>query len=100
MSMAFQNDQHRMLALFDRALARDFIDVYVLATHFSPDSMIAMAQMIDPGFDSVALSEMLATIERFEDLNLSGPGIDTRELREFFTNWHSSILRSNQNPQR
>jgi hypothetical protein len=90
----------KLLALFDRALARDFIDVYVLATHFSPDSMIAMALMIDPGFDPVALSEMLATIERFEDQKLSGSGIDTGELREFFANWRSSILRSNQNPQR
>jgi hypothetical protein len=90
----------KILALFDRALARDFIDVYVLATHFSLDSMVAMAQIIDLGFDPVALSETLATIERFEDQNLSGFGIDARELREFFTNWHSSILRSNQNPER
>ncbi|MCX6416708.1 MAG: nucleotidyl transferase AbiEii/AbiGii toxin family protein [Actinobacteria bacterium] len=90
----------KLLALFDRALARDFIDVYVLATHFSLDSMIVMAQMIDPGFDPVALSEMLETIERFEDLNLSGSGIDPGELREFFANWYSSILRSNRNPQR
>jgi predicted nucleotidyltransferase component of viral defense system len=90
----------KLLALFDRAFARDFIDVYVLATHFSLDSMIAMALMIDPGFDPVALSEMLATIERLKDQKLSGPGIDTGELREFFANWHSSILRSNQNPQR
>ena len=89
----------KLLALFDRALARDFIDVYVLAKHFSPDSMISMAQMIDPGFDSVALCEMLATIERFEDQKLSGSGIDIEELREFFTNWHSSILRSNQSPE-
>lgn len=90
----------KLLALFDRALARDFIDVYVLARHFSLDSMIAMALMIDSGFDPVALSEMLATIERFEDLNLSGSGIDPGELREFFANWYSSILRSNQNLQR
>jgi hypothetical protein len=90
----------KLLALFDRAFARDFIDVYVLAIHFSPDSMISMALMIDPGFDLVALAEMLATIERFEDQKLSGPGIDTGELREFFANWHSSILRSNQNPER
>jgi hypothetical protein len=90
----------KLLALFDRALARDFIDVYVLATHFSPDSMIAMAQMIDPGFDPVALAEMIATLERFEDHNLSGSGINTGELREFFADWHSSILRSSQDSQR
>ena len=90
----------KLLALFDRAFARDFIDVYVLARHFSPDSMISMALMIDPGFDPVALSEMLATIERFEDQKLSGSGIDTGELRDFFANWHSSILRSIQNPER
>ena len=90
----------KLLALFDRAFARDFIDVYVLATHFSPDSMISMALMIDPGFDIVALSEMLTTIERFDDENFSGSEIDTGELREYFANWHSSIRRSIQNPER
>ena len=90
----------KLLALFDRALARDFIDVYALATHFSPDSLIAMAQMIDPGFDPLTLAEMIATLERFEDQNLSGSGINTGELREFFADWHASILRSNQDSQR
>jgi len=90
----------KLLALFDRAFARDFIDVYVLATHFSPDSMISMALMIDPGFDLVALSEMLTTVERFDDENIRESGIDTGELRDFFANWHSSILRSNQNSER
>ena len=85
----------KVLALFDRALARDFIDVYALSMHFSLESMIAMARTIDSGFDPVALSELLVTIERFEDQDLKGLGIDALELREFFSDWHSLILRPN-----
>jgi predicted nucleotidyltransferase component of viral defense system len=85
----------KVLALFDRALARDFIDVYALAKHYALDSMISMARAIDSGFDPVALSELLVTIERFEDHDLKGQGIDALELREFFSDWHSLILRSN-----
>jgi hypothetical protein len=57
--------------------------------------MISMARTIDSGFDPVALSELLVTIERFEDQDLKGQGIDAREIREFFSDWHSLILRSN-----
>jgi hypothetical protein len=85
----------KVLALFDRALARDFIDVYALAKHYSLESMISMARTIDSGFDPVALSELLVTIERFEDQDLKGQGIDALEIREFFSDWHSLILRSN-----
>lgn len=81
--------------MFDRALARDFFDVYVLSKHFTLDSMIAMARTIDTGFDPVVLSEMLTTINRFEDQDLNGPEIDAAKLRVFFANWHSSILRHN-----
>ena len=54
-----------------------------------------MARTIDSGFDPVALSELLVTIERFEDQDLTSQGIDALELREFFSDWHSLILRSN-----
>src|SRR5690348_1306281 len=42
---------HKLLALFDRAAARDFADVYVLAHRFGKDVLLARAAQIDAGFD-------------------------------------------------
>jgi hypothetical protein len=40
---------HKLLALFDRAAARDFADVYVLAHCFGKDVLLARAAQIDAG---------------------------------------------------
>jgi Nucleotidyl transferase AbiEii toxin, Type IV TA system len=42
---------HKLLALFDRAAARDFADVYVLARRFGKDMLLARATQTDAGFD-------------------------------------------------
>jgi len=42
----------KVLALFGRAAARDFVDVYqLLQTHFDWGDLLAMARQKDPGFD-------------------------------------------------
>ena len=38
---------HKLLALFDRAAARDFADVYVLVSRFGKDMLLARAAQID-----------------------------------------------------
>lgn len=43
--------RHKLLALFDRAAARDFADVYVLARLSDKDVLLARAAQIDAGFD-------------------------------------------------
>jgi hypothetical protein len=43
---------HKLLALFDRAAARDFADVYVLARLFGKDVLLARAAQIDAVFDT------------------------------------------------
>ena len=58
---------HKLLALFDRAAARDFADVYVLARLFGKDVMVARAKQIDAGFDTKVLADMIATLDRFTD---------------------------------
>jgi predicted nucleotidyltransferase component of viral defense system len=52
---------HKLLALFDRAAARDFADVYVLARRFGKAVLLARAARIDAGFDTTVLASMLAT---------------------------------------
>ena len=64
---------HKLLALFDRAAARDFADVYVLARRFGKEVLLARATQIDAGFDARVLAGMLATIDRFTDSEIPCP---------------------------
>lgn len=75
---------HKLLALFDRAAARDFADVYVLAHRFGKDVLLARATQIDAGFDAKVLASMIATLDRFTDDDIPVPnGSSAADLRAF-----------------
>lgn len=83
---------HKLLALFDRAAARDFADVYVLARRFGKDALLARAAQIDAGFDSRSLADMIATLERFTDGDIPVPaGTSAAELRAFYSAWAGEL---------
>jgi Nucleotidyl transferase AbiEii toxin, Type IV TA system len=52
---------NKLLALFDRAAARDFADIYILARRFGKEVLLARAAQIDAGFDVRVLADMIAT---------------------------------------
>lgn len=81
----------KLLALFDRAAARDFVDVFALAKHFDPDELVGMAMAMDPGFELKVLVSMFKTLERFSDDDLPSDPFDVSEIRTFFANWSSRI---------
>jgi hypothetical protein len=54
----------KLLALFDRAAARDFADVRLLARRFGKDVLLARAAQIDAGFDVGTLAGMIATLNQ------------------------------------
>ena len=83
---------HKLLALFDRAAARDFADVYVLAQRFGKNVLLARAAQIDAGFDPQMLADMIATLGRFTDHELPVPdGSSAAELRAFYAAWRSEL---------
>jgi predicted nucleotidyltransferase component of viral defense system len=83
---------HKLLALFDRAAARDFADVYVLAHRFGKDVLLARAAQIDAGFDPKVLADMIATLDRFTDHELPVPdGSSAAGLRAFYAAWQSEL---------
>jgi len=83
---------HKLLALFDRAAARDFADVYVLACRFGKDMLLARARQIDAGFDAAVLAGMIATLDRFTDDEIPVPdGSSVAELRAFYAAWRSEL---------
>lgn len=82
---------HKLLALFGRAEARDFADVYVLTGRFDKQLLLANAERIDPGFDRRVLAQMLATLDRFRDDELPAEPELVPAMREFFAAWASEL---------
>lgn len=83
---------HKLLALYDRAAARDFADVYVLALRFGKHALLARAAQIDTGFDAKVLADMIAALDRFTDSEIPVPdGLSVAELRTFYATWHSQL---------
>lgn len=74
----------KLLALFDRAAARDFADVHTLSAQFDIDVLIAHAADLDGGFDLTVFVSMLRTIDRFSNDELASTGSDPETLRAFF----------------
>jgi predicted nucleotidyltransferase component of viral defense system len=85
---------HKLLALFDRAVARDFSDVYVLAHRFGKDVLLARAAQIDRGFDANVLADMIASLDRFaeDEFPVTG-GSSAADLRAFFAAWRSELTK-------
>jgi hypothetical protein len=82
---------HKLLAL-DRAAARDFADVYVLAHRFGKDALLARAAQIDAGFDAKVLADMIATLDRFTDDEIPVPDDSSAaDLRRFYAIWRSEL---------
>ena len=83
---------HKLLALFDRAAARDFADVYVLARRFGKDVLLARAAQVDAGLDTKVLADMLGTLDRFTDDEIPLPDRPlVAELRAFYASWRSEL---------
>jgi Nucleotidyl transferase AbiEii toxin, Type IV TA system len=83
----------KLLALFDRAAARDFVDVYVLTRRFGQEVLLDRASVLDVGFERRYLAEMLVSLARFEDAELPIADTEIPALREFFAHWRAELER-------
>lgn len=81
----------KLLALFERAEARDFTDVYLLARRYGRKRLISDAKMIDPGFEPSVLAQMFLTLGRFRDNNLPIDPNRVPALRRFFAAWANEL---------
>jgi Nucleotidyl transferase AbiEii toxin, Type IV TA system len=68
----------KLIALFDRAEARDFADVYVLVQRFGRKVLLERAAEVDLGFDRAVLATMFRSLDRFSDDELP---VDPRRRR-------------------
>lgn len=81
----------KLLALFSRAEARDFADVYLLANRFGTETLLDEAAALDPGFDAGVLAQMLGSIRRFEDDEIPLGGEVVPLARKFFMSWADDL---------
>ena len=81
----------KLLALFGRAEARDFADVFVLVQRFGKRALLDQAAEIDTGLDESVLGEMLVTIHRFDDDELPVDAADIAAIRAFFATWAAEL---------
>ena len=88
---------NKLLALFGRAMLRDFIDVYFLVKEagFSREELIDNSIKKDPGFDFYWLA---VAFERIKTFNQNSPEmsmlikeINFQDLFNFFEEWRKII---------
>ena len=84
----------KTLALFDRAEARDFTDVFVLAQRYGKELLIARAAEVDMGFDAAVFARMLGTLSRFDDNELPIADDQVPDLKAFFETWAVQLVDS------
>ena len=83
----------KVVALFDRAEARDFADVFALAQRFSKDLLIRRAAEVDAGFDLTVLATMMGFLSRFRDDEIPVAAERVDDVRSFFGRWQEELRR-------
>lgn len=81
----------KTLALFGRAEARDFADVYELAQRYGRDRLVDWAAEDDAGFDRQVFAEMLDTIHRFTDDDLPVDSPQASVVRGYMHDWAAGL---------
>lgn len=85
----------KVIALFNRAAARDFLDVYVLSRTFDKGLMLQRAWEVDHGFSEVVFAQMLEMLNRYSDFDLGlDPTLDPVQVRNFFASWAQQLRSS------
>jgi hypothetical protein len=72
------------IALFDRAGARDFADLFVLSSSSGETRLTNLAAEVDAGFDPQVHADMFGLLTRYIDRDLPLGGTDPSPLRNFF----------------
>jgi hypothetical protein len=81
----------KVIALFDRAAARDFVDVHALSRRFTKTQLLDLAREIDRGFDTRVFIDMLNQLDHYRDVDLALGDVDVLALRAFFQQWITEL---------
>ena len=81
----------KVVALFSRAEARDFADVFALLRRYPKPELLELAAENDAGFDQAVFAEMLRGVQRHDDARLTAGGATADEVRSTFLVWASEL---------
>jgi len=81
----------KVAALFSRAEARDFVDVFTLAGSYDRPRLLALAAEQDAGFETGVFAQMLRSLGRFTDAELPCAPELTKQVRSFFAGWAEEL---------
>lgn len=83
----------KLLALFGRALPRDFVDVYRLQERYGIEVMLSWAPEKDPGFSTYRLAEALGRMARFPRSEFEADDEAFDDLEDFFAGLRAELIR-------
>jgi hypothetical protein len=81
----------KLLALFDRALPRDFADVYAVTRSRSPRGLLDLARELDSGLDTAVLVVALRRLNAYADEAIPIDLARLPEVRAFFNGWADEL---------
>jgi Nucleotidyl transferase AbiEii toxin, Type IV TA system len=81
----------KLLALFDRAQPRDFVDVFELVRRFGKKAVLSAALDIDPGLDSGYLAVALRRAKVFAPTEFPCEETSVVEIVRFADDWASEL---------
>lgn len=82
---------NKVLAVFDRAAPRDFLDLQELTKRFSLSELIALAAQKDPGLDLDVLDHAMDQVRRIPPERLGLDDAAYRALRATVHRWQSTV---------
>ena len=83
----------KMLALFGRALPRDFVDVYFLARKHGIDNLLRWAPEKDAGFDPYVLAVSIGTMARHPRVAFPVDEPTFLAMQQFFDDLRTELMR-------
>lgn len=86
----------KVVALFDRFAARDFVDVFALSRTYSKADLLAWARDLNQGLEVPYFVQALDVLPRYTDLDLSLGDVDVTALRAFFSAWADELRQNHQ----
>jgi len=86
----------KMDALYNRAAARDFLDIDAAITRgrYTPEELCRLAAEADAGFDRGHFAQMLGSVRRFDDQDFIDYGLEPAEvaaMRLRIRDWQTSL---------
>jgi hypothetical protein len=86
----------KMDALYNRAAARDFLDIDAAITsgRYTLDQLCGLARDADAGFDRHLFATMLGRVNRFDDEDFTEYGVSTEHvaaLRRRVNDWRTDL---------